>query len=155
MIFVGRDGEDVGQLGSHIAKAESSMLYPIDEPVLDPGLKNLVAGGWPANVGSLRRWIVRKSGRRRGALRSWHEHYSAACVISILLQREMKGVEARIDVIDAAVTELEKAVACGDSGFLASQSAWILSDDPDLAALRKSQRFEDFRISKLGQDVGR
>lgn len=155
MIFVGRDGEDVGQLGSHIVKAESSMLYPIDEPVLDPGLKNLVAGGWPANVGSLRRWIVRKSGRRGGALRSWHEHYNAACVISILLQREMKGTEARIEVIDAAVTELEKAVACGDSGFLASQSAWILSDDPDLAALRESQRFEDFRISKLGQDVGR
>jgi tetratricopeptide (TPR) repeat protein len=152
MIFIEDAGNPLRNRNECAAKAAGSMLFPIDEPIMEPGLDGLLGEGWPSDVRKLRSWIQTKRGRAFGSLRSWHEHYNAACVIAVLLQRNLSGgSDARDGVIDAAVTELEKAVACGDSGYLASKSGWILLADPDLAELRDSQRFEDFRVSILGR----
>jgi tetratricopeptide (TPR) repeat protein len=50
----------------------------------------------------------------------------------------------------AAVSQLYKAVACGDSGFLASQREWLLAEDPDLDILRGTSVFFDLEASTFG-----
>lgn len=134
--------------------AAASMVFPLDEPVLEPDLNDLLADGWPARVAVLERWIdkIMKPGRRH--LGSWHEHYNVACVLAILLDGGHPRAQAD-HLAGAAVTELEKAVARGYGGTVSAESDWILNEDPDLDALRRRTEFEEFERMHLGLAEGR
>ncbi|MCD2192099.1 hypothetical protein LQ327_01665 [Actinomycetospora endophytica] len=46
--------------------------------------------------------------------------------------------------------ELERAVARADSGYVAQQRDWLLSEDPDLDHLRGRPEFKDFEATTFG-----
>ncbi|MEJ2889316.1 hypothetical protein [Actinomycetospora aeridis] len=141
----------IGEINSDtrwLKKSKNSVLFAVDECVLAPGLTSLMDSGWPQSPDILVGWIREKFGRS-GGIRTWHEHYNAACVIAILL--EWHTGDAVRGIADAAVIELEKAVECGDGGFEESDRSWILDVDPDLDQLRKTEPFKDFKIYFLGR----
>lgn len=136
-----------------LRQAQSSMIYPINEPVVEPALDRLLADGWPTgdqptDGGILFRFIERVAGHRRGSLRGWQFHYNAACTLSTLLMapkfENSKHPWARQKIVSAIVTELEKSVACGDLGYIASVSNWVGEEDPDLNEVRKEVQFQQF-----------
>jgi tetratricopeptide (TPR) repeat protein len=128
--------------------AESSMIYPIDEPVVEPALRKLLEKGWPADGSDLAKFI-RTVIRRRfgGSLQTWHVHYNAACNMAILLKGPGwdEPSEKRRQVVRAIITELEKSVACGDLGYIASTSKWVGEQDPDLTEVHEEDQFKEFR----------
>lgn len=108
----------------------------------------LAPGSAPAGIVSadeLRRSVRRIEGRTRG-FKSWQEHYNAACIYALpLLPRDHRPDEPEIRALSAlAIERLEKAVACADSGYVASRRDWLLSDDPDLDGLRADPAFKRF-----------
>src|SRR5262249_16689588 len=88
-------------------------------------------------------------------LKSWSEHYNAACVYAIpLLADARPGDEkARRRLAELAIGRLELAVRAADSRVLAGQRTWLLSEDPDLDALRREIRFKRFEVSYLPSPV--
>jgi hypothetical protein len=102
------------------------------------------AGMWPSRV---RRW-------------QWHEHYNAACVYAIPLDKDKllggrraeptdrKKAEAskkvRNRLAHRAMRRLERAITTRDSIFLATWRDWVVVDDPDLAGLRDEATFAAF-----------
>lgn len=85
-----------------------------------------------------RRWLRRKPGFR--------EHYNAACTYALLMTPVGDGPlqTIRDRAARCAIEQLEKAVADTPSGQLATRREWLLSDDPDLDALRPHERFRRF-----------
>lgn len=151
------DDEDYESRKALVGSAAASMVFPLDQPVLEPDLRDLLGDGWPAKIEVLERWIdkIMKPDRRR--LRSWHEHYNVACVLSTLLESRSGGDEDDVArrIARAAVTELEKAVTRGYSTAMSAESDWILNGDPDLDALRRTSAFEEFERMHLGLAEGR
>ena len=104
--------------------------------------------------GSGRRWIwgdgqrLMRSVDAVGRLQRWHEHYNAACALSLPLlvdegdRDEPRDVRHRL--ARAAVSHLEEATACVDNAYLASRRDWLVSEDPDLDGLRTHPRFKAF-----------
>ncbi len=154
-----RNDEDSNQSRKAlVGRAAASMVFPLNEPVLEPDLRDLLSDGWPAKIEILERWIdkIMKPDRRR--LGSWHEHYNVACVLSTLLESRSGGAgdaDVARRIARAAVTELEKAVARGYSTAMSAESDWILNEDPDLDALRRTSAFEEFERIHLGLAEGR
>jgi hypothetical protein len=93
----------------------------------------------------LGRSIRKIEGRTRG-FRRWQEHYNAACVYALPLLAGTSGRDK--DEVDEfstlAVDRLKKAIACADSGYIASRRDWLISDDPDLDGLRPERAFKSF-----------
>jgi hypothetical protein len=87
-------------------------------------------------------------------LRSWSEHYNAACIFALpLLVDPIPGTagdaERRRWLTQLAIRRLERAMACTDSAVIAGRRQWILSEDPDLDALRRDKAFKRFELSYL------
>jgi hypothetical protein len=93
----------------------------------------------------LGRSIRKIEGRTRG-FRRWQEHYNAACVYALpLLARTSRRDTDEVDEFSTlAVKCLKKAIACADSGYVASRRDWLISDDPDLDGLRPERAFKSF-----------
>lgn len=101
----------------------------------------------------LRSYVARTLRSPVRTLHSWHEHYNAACVFALALlwpRAEADRAEFDHEASDAAVAQLYKAVACGDSGFLASQREWLLTEDPDLDILCGTDAFFDLEAATFG-----
>lgn len=136
-------------------KAGESVVYSGSRPQIMPGRgERLLDGGWPPNLEVLRQYVTSVLGSSR--LHSWHEHYNAACTYALpLLDEQVPAAlteqsTAQGAAADAAVAQLHKAVACGDSGFLAAQREWLLTEDPDLDVLRGTQQFFDLEAATFG-----
>ena len=91
------------------------------------------------------RLSIRKIEGLRG-FRGWQEHYNAACAYALPLldPDRVPNDEDERRLMGAAVTRLERAIECADSGFVARRRDWLLSDDPDLDALRTTDAFKHF-----------
>jgi tetratricopeptide (TPR) repeat protein len=78
--------------------------------------------------------------------RRYQEHYNAACAFALpLVSGDGVLQSAEADrLAAAAVKRLEQAIACADSGFVATRRDWLLSDDPDLDGLRTREEFKHF-----------
>ena len=99
------------------------------------------AGMWPSRV---RRW-------------QWHEHYNAACVYAIPLDKDKLLGDRRAEPTDPgeaqalqevrnrlahrAIRRLERAITTRDGIFLATWRDWVVVDDPDLDGLRGEDIF--------------
>ncbi|WP_157647300.1 hypothetical protein [Actinomycetospora chiangmaiensis] len=126
--------------------------------------RGLATGGeWPPAVAGVQALVASIVLPSAGALSSWHEHYNAACVFALLLFPPdiFKAAERRPGdrpgdnpAARLAIDELGKAVECWDSGYLASQRTWLLTEDPDLDQLRRFRVFRDFEARTFGS-VGR
>ncbi len=80
----------------------------------------------------------------------WHEHYNAACLIALpLLVADGGTPEQRDQLARHAVAHLERAVACADSGYIATRRDWLLAEDPDFDGLRRHPRFKAFEAHYL------
>jgi hypothetical protein len=92
----------------------------------------------------LSRRIRKIEGRARGFKR-WQEHYNAACVYALPLLDTPKRDKEEVDALATlAVERLKRAIACADSGYVASRRDWLISDDPDLDGLRPEPAFKGF-----------
>jgi tetratricopeptide (TPR) repeat protein len=106
-------------------------------------------GGEPSRPDpvALRRSVRQIEGWR--AFRRYQEHYNAACALSLPLLTEgrvLASPEANL-LVTSAVSRLERAVSCADSGFVATRRDWLLSDDPDLDGLRTKEDFKHFEAT--------
>jgi hypothetical protein len=83
---------------------------------------------------------------RLGGFKRWEEHYNAACIYSLpLLARSSSLKREEAETLSGlAVERLESAIACADSGYIASRRDWLISDDPDLDGLRAQPVFKTF-----------
>jgi hypothetical protein len=92
--------------------------------------------------------------RHNGAFRQWHEQYNAACAWALTLADHgvRCGAGAR-SIAEHAVKRLEKATACADSAYIASRRDWVVSEDPDLAALRARHEFKEFALLFLPSEA--
>src|SRR3954454_2922054 len=98
--------------------------------------------------------IERIQEKHSGAFREWHEQYNAACAWPLTLAdhgvRDGPGARA---IAEQAVKRLEKATACADSAYIASRRDWVVSEDPDLAALRARHEFKEFVLLFLPSEA--
>lgn len=82
---------------------------------------------------------------------TWSERYTAACLYAWLLQlrsRDELDEEVETDeLILRAVRHLEYAMSCAPSWYVASRRDWVLSEDPDLCALRQKEKFKQFEAT--------
>lgn len=107
-----------------------------------------------ADPAALRRAVRQIEGLR--GFRRYEEHYNAACAFSLPLLSDdgvLESSEAGRLVADA-VTRLERAIACSDSGFVATRRDWLLSDDPDLDGLRTKDDFKHFEAIYFPSAIG-
>ena len=80
----------------------------------------------------------------------WHEHYNAACLYAIALTNnhdcQSKAVDVAVhrDLVRRAINRLERAITLRESKFLDSWRDWVVSEDPDLRALRTEPAFAAF-----------
>ena len=83
------------------------------------------------------------------SFKRWQEHYNAACVYALPLLPGNGELDSttRDELVRAALSRLERAIECADSGFVASRRDWLLSDDPDLDGLRTSAEFKRFEAA--------
>jgi tetratricopeptide (TPR) repeat protein len=86
---------------------------------------------------------------RLGSLRTWHEHYNAACAFALPLLDDGIPHETREELAELAVRRLEQATARADSAYIASRRDWLLSEDPDLKGLRTTHQFKNFEVMYL------
>ena len=106
----------------------------------------------PPTLDTLQTWCSAAGVTRRA---SWSEHYSAASLYSL-------GIGARADcnrdadldasrevdeLAETAVDELKHAIESADSLYVASRRAWLVSEDPDLEALRCHPLFQRFEAT--------
>jgi hypothetical protein len=152
---------------AHPSKADESIVFRLSRPRIMPkhGAGLLDRGsGWPPDLDVLRRYIATTLRSRTRTLHSWHEHYNAACTYALVMlppgPGELGGRPSTLPpqlvarASEAAVSQLSKAVACGDSGFLASQREWLLTEDPDLDILRGTDMFFDLEAATFGSVRG-
>jgi hypothetical protein len=103
-------------------------------------------GGEPAKPDprALRRAVRQIEGWR--GFKRYQEHYNAACAFSLPLVSDDGVLESKEAdrLVATAVTRLERAIACADSGFVGTRRDWLLSDDPDLDGLRAKEEFKHF-----------
>jgi hypothetical protein len=98
----------------------------------------------PPDIGSQIDAIEREHKRDFG---QWHEQYNAACAWALpLADSDIRDSYEADLYADEAVTRLERATACADSAYIASRRDWVVSEDPDLAALRSRQEFKEFEL---------
>jgi hypothetical protein len=106
-------------------------------------------GGEPSKPDSraLRRSVRQIEGWR--AFRRYQEHYNAACALSLPLLSDGRVLESpeADHLVASAVSRLERAISCADSGFVATRRDWLLSDDPDLDGLRTKDDFKHFEAT--------
>lgn len=140
------------------ANRSAVSVYRPDESVRLDGLTAVFTdAGWPPCVKELKKVVSGVLGRR-GKLRSWHDHYNAACVFALALlpvevllkDQEGQWYPADEPAASLAVNELRNAVACSDSGYLARQREWIVAEDPDLSVLRATRVFREFEEGVFG-----
>jgi hypothetical protein len=86
--------------------------------------------------------------------RQYADHYNAACAFAIPLlligpRRGRLESRERNAAISHAVRELHAAIDAADPGVVAGRRHWILSEDPDLAELRKTSAFRTFEIERF------
>ncbi len=152
---------------AHPSMAGKSIVFRLSRPDIMPkhgaGLLDRNSG-WPPDLAVLRRYIATTLRSRTRTLHSWHEHYNAACTYALVLLQPGSGelgdrpstmtTELVAQASEAAVSQLYKAVACGDSGFLASQREWLLAEDPDLDILRGTHLFRELEAATFGSVRG-
>jgi hypothetical protein len=98
--------------------------------------------------------IARIERRHPLAFRQWHEQYNAACAWALALaDDDLRETGNADDYAKAAVERLEKATARADSAYIASRRDWVLSEDPDLSALRSFHEFKEFELLYLPADT--
>jgi hypothetical protein len=102
-------------------------------------------GLWPPNPDDLAKRIPRSR-----LFSTWTERYNAACLYAVPLMVDQLGETATIsrtrrrELSKRAVAQLERAMSSAPSAFVASRRDWVLSEDPDLIALRRSDEFKHF-----------
>jgi hypothetical protein len=107
-------------------------------------------GRWPPAPSDVET-RVRRIHRRRSW--HWHEHYNAACAYALpLLDESLTRIQASDTLAAHAVDQLKRATACAHSAYVASRRDWVLSEDPDLKALRGRHEFEEFQFLYLPSD---
>ena len=82
----------------------------------------------------------------------WHEHYNAACLYAISLDRDhalmpqAPEIEETVhrDLVRRAINRLERAITLRESAYVDTWRDWVLSEDPDLRALRTEPAFAAF-----------
>jgi hypothetical protein len=105
---------------------------------------------WPPAPSAVEARVRAIQGRRSW---HWHEHYNAACAYALpLLDESLTNVQAVDRLAERAVDQLKRATACAHSGYVASRRDWVLSEDPDLKALRGRHEFEEFQFLYLPSD---
>lgn len=83
----------------------------------------------------------------------WHEHYNAASAYALCLLDRSPRHDKDVDALaKSAVDQLKRATERADSAYIASRRDWVLSEDPDLKALRGRHEFEVFQILYLPSD---
>lgn len=103
----------------------------------DVGRRRMGAG--PARGG---RSALRSRRLRRA---TWAERYTAASLYALGIRCGGRG-EAQ-QLAWRAIRQLEAAIAASDSGYVASRRAWLISEDPDLDALRPLRPFQRFEAT--------
>jgi hypothetical protein len=123
-------------------KRDPDAPWPTPPDELDHEIRRIELG--------TRRWLP-LPGLRRRTFRSWHEHYNAACALSLPLQAltTAQHEETRRDLAARAVRRLELATARADSAYIASRRDWLVSEDPDLKGLRSTNEFKNFEVMHL------
>ncbi|MFI6377396.1 tetratricopeptide repeat protein [Streptomyces sp. NPDC050546] len=124
---------------------------------------------WPvdAHVASRRALFGRHGMRLSRLFPHWQDFYDVACIFAVcmppadgrapdevpsvsLKKGEERGTDVKeavkkakkvTELADRAVKYLESSLRLQDSGFASSIRAWVLEDDPDLAALRRIPEF--------------
>ena len=146
------------------------------------GADQLIGNGWPPDIKYLQPVVERLTGRPGLGLKTWRAHFNAACTLALPLlpdgleipagalppersardKRSSSPERATTDnetaAARAAIIELERAVARADSGFVAQQRDWLLSEEPDLDHLRGHAEFRNFEATtfgSIGSSVGR
>ncbi|WP_406305057.1 hypothetical protein OHA61_25940 [Streptomyces sp. NBC_00885] len=100
---------------------------------------------WPANPEVLEELIKKaRTWHFREHRKNWLDHYDAACVYAVALFADGLNGESSERFADLACRELGDAVKGADSGSVAMERSWLLAEDPDLAQLRKNDRFLRF-----------
>ncbi len=91
---------------------------------------------------------VRKIGGRRWA---WTEEYNAACIFAApMLVATVQEDPPRADRFAGYARErLQRAMASATSAAIAARRDWVVSEDPDLAALRRHEEFKQFEAMYL------
>ncbi|MFD9209919.1 hypothetical protein ACFVZM_27040 [Streptomyces sioyaensis] len=77
----------------------------------------------------------------------WQDHYNAACVYAVAMNRFPESSARLRDYrhqAELAVEQLEKAVLRAESGFTMLERSWLLFEDPDLNRLRRDPFFLNF-----------
>lgn len=99
---------------------------------------------WPPDLDEMTRELSRHAGYRHDSER-WLEHYVAACVLALPLERDREQLPEHLPFAQAAVRALERAQQCGDEiDFVTSKRYWLLAGDPDLTGLRQYDCFRAF-----------
>ena len=88
---------------------------------------------------------------RSAKFSTWSERYNAACLYAspLLLPGEPIDGAAESEFVKRAVKELEDAMSCATSWYVASRRDWVLSEDPALRALRDTSEFKHFETIYL------
>ncbi|HEX5925648.1 MAG TPA: hypothetical protein VFY45_17575 [Baekduia sp.] len=112
---------------------------------------------WPPSPSDIETEIRRIARRRSWHWRRrswhWHEYYNAACAYALpLFDQSLRDVKTLAGLAGRAVDQLEQATARADSDYIASRRDWVLSEDPDLKALRGRHQFEQFQFLYLPSD---
>lgn len=127
----------------------------LDRPLF-PGAEELLEDGWPVLPALLEDVVAELTGEPGTVPRTWRAHFNAACVLTLPLLAADAGAWPEPEqrhvarAARGAVVELERAVACTHSGFLASQRDWLLAEEPDLDQLRGRGEFKDFEATTFG-----
>ena len=102
-------------------------------------------GLWPPNPDDLAKRIPVSR-----LFSTWTERYNAACLYAVPLMVDQLGETPTIsrtrrrELSELAVAQLERAMSSAPSAFVASRRDWVLSEDPDLIALRRTDEFKHF-----------
>jgi hypothetical protein len=116
----------------------------------------------PPDVDELRKSVDRTlHPPMRRSSRTWIDQYNAACVYAgaltgRLTYRQIRNEQATVIFDDEedslaqhAIHRLEEAIRFADITFVADRQNWILSEDPDLDALRSHPLFRAFEARQF------
>ena len=106
----------------------------------------------PPTLDTLQTWCSKAGVTRRA---SWSEHYSAASLYSLAIgaradfnrDADPDATREVDELAETAVDELKHAIESADSLYVASRRAWLVSEDPDLEALRCHRLFQRFEAT--------
>jgi TPR repeat len=94
-----------------------------------------------------RPWQPPEPAERTEKFCTWPERYNAACLYAwpLLVTDEPTWGKR----VTEAVKQLEAAMSSATSWYVASRRDWVLSEDPDLRALRQTEAFKHFETIYL------